>query len=407
MQADEAFGRHAAPADAGKLNTLPQPLAQRAHQRGAELVAGFLDRDQEDLGDAGRGGGHESGPSGGTPMTKTPALSATCGDAIRLGHDGAAGDDGDAGKARPGHAFHGARSDRRQVDAAVLRRLRRLHQHAAALPGPDAPHVAQLRQPLQHQVGAIRRLDRQHAIVGNHDRLTDVERAGRAKQRQSALDVGAVDCARLAAAQRALRHQDFGRHLMRAEHAETLLLEHLGDARQQMVVAALERPDDPRQHPQGEEIEPQVPNVRTHQAADHHDVAAAFRFGAAAGMAELAEPNPMVRKCAPRPADRPSRAGRAARRGGPGAAPRAQPRSASFRRRRPPPAGRRSNRGRGVGAHISSLAPAFSTAAIINGRGRLARMKSRIFPTTGSPANSVSAALARSANVPGPWNSSR
>ncbi len=49
MQAGEAFGRHAAAADAGELDALPEPLPQRAHQRRAELVAGFLDRDQEDL----------------------------------------------------------------------------------------------------------------------------------------------------------------------------------------------------------------------------------------------------------------------------------------------------------------------------------------------------------------------
>ena len=47
---DEAFSRHAAAAHAGELDTLPQPLPQRAHQRRTELIAGFLDGDQEYLG---------------------------------------------------------------------------------------------------------------------------------------------------------------------------------------------------------------------------------------------------------------------------------------------------------------------------------------------------------------------
>ena len=90
QQADEAGRGHLAAADAREPQRFAGALPQRAHQRGAKPVAGFLGSDQENLQFAGRlvrtpgrRDGHRSVPSALTPMTKILARSAAA--AMRSG----------------------------------------------------------------------------------------------------------------------------------------------------------------------------------------------------------------------------------------------------------------------------------------------------------------------------------
>ena len=168
------------------------------------------------------------------------ARSAACGDAIRLGHDRAAGHHGDAGEPGTRDAFDRARTDGWQVDPMVLAGLGRLHQHAAALAGADTAFAAQFGDARQHLVGALGAFDRQHPVVGHHDRLPDIERTGRAQQIERTCDVSTVCDAWFQPTERSFRHQYLRRDLVGTEHTEALLLEQLCDAAQQMVVAAAE-----------------------------------------------------------------------------------------------------------------------------------------------------------------------
>jgi hypothetical protein len=49
VEAGNPFGRHFAPADAGKGHIPGSPLPQRPHQRGAQPIARFLPRDEKHI----------------------------------------------------------------------------------------------------------------------------------------------------------------------------------------------------------------------------------------------------------------------------------------------------------------------------------------------------------------------
>ena len=135
IEAGDPFGGHGAPADAGETHLPAGALPQRAHQIGAEPVAGFLAGDQEDVERARRtgraGSRHRPDASSRTPRTKSSGAVRKRRDALRLGDDRAAGHDRDAFKPRARRAFDGLRPDRRQIDAPVLAGLGRLDQNAA------------------------------------------------------------------------------------------------------------------------------------------------------------------------------------------------------------------------------------------------------------------------------------
>ena len=75
-------------------------------------------------------------------------------------------------------------------------------------------------------------------LAGHNHRLPHIERPGGAQIIEPEIDIGAVALRRLAAAERALRHQNFRRHLMRAAQCEPLLFEQFAHARQEVIVAA-------------------------------------------------------------------------------------------------------------------------------------------------------------------------
>ena len=68
-------------------------------------------------------------------------------DLLRFGDDRAPRHDRDAGEPRARRRLHGPRPDRRQVEAAVLRRLRRLDQHADARPASRCARARAARRP--------------------------------------------------------------------------------------------------------------------------------------------------------------------------------------------------------------------------------------------------------------------
>src|SRR5216684_4122208 len=249
------------------------------------------------------------------------------------------------------------------------------------------PVAEKLGNARQHPVGAFRRLDREHALIGHDHGLTDVERTGGVEEREPLGDVGMVALARTLAAERSFRHQDIGRDLVRADQPEAVLLEDLRDARQQMVVAATKDAQDPRQQ---------------QQRPDEDDVAAAFAAGEAAKSAELPDRRPVMRKAGDLMRIRPPANGEqhdaaAARAHRLGDRKRQAAAAANDRQRRL--AGRA---GDSRLAHVAPSARARRTAMVI-GR-EPARMKAITLATSGWSPLAASTASSRSRKVPLPKN---
>ena len=74
-----------------------------------------------------------------------------------------------------------------------------------------------------------------------------------------------------------------------------LLQKALDDSALEVVVAAAEHPDYPRQQAQGGQIRPDLPERRSNHRSNKDHVAATFAPGGTAKPAQLAEPDPMVR----------------------------------------------------------------------------------------------------------------
>ena len=101
-----------------------------------------------------------------------------------FGDDRAARGDGQSGKPRARDVLDRSRADRWQIEATVLAGLRRLHQNADAGRRHHAPLPPQVGDAGEQIVGAFRRFERKHVMVGDDRRLTDVERAKRGDQLQ-------------------------------------------------------------------------------------------------------------------------------------------------------------------------------------------------------------------------------
>ena len=144
-------------------------------------------------------------------------------------------------------------------------------------------------------VGAFRRLHAKDAVLRNHHRLADVERSGRPQEFQPALDVGKINGTRPVPSQRALRHQDARRNLVRTQNVETSLFEDVDDAVKEVAVAATKDAGEPRQQAQRLEVEAQLPQGRADQSADEHHVPATLLPGKAAHAADLPDGDPMMR----------------------------------------------------------------------------------------------------------------
>src|SRR4051794_29592599 len=119
----------------------------------------------------------------------------------------------------------------------VLAELGGLDQHARARRASDAAIAAHLRDARQRLIGALRPFERQHLVLSDNYRLTDVERARRRQKREATRDVGAVAIAWLASAERPGRHQQLGRNLLRPNEAKAMLLKQPADAGLQAIVA--------------------------------------------------------------------------------------------------------------------------------------------------------------------------
>ena len=120
------------------------------------------------------------------------------------------------------------------------------------------PVARAARHARQQRVGALDVLDRDDIAVDHDHGLPDVERAQRAQQLEALADVGLRAFVGLGARQNAFGHQQIGRDVPDADHAEAVHLDDPADAGEQMIVAAAKGGDDARRDAQGAEIEPDL-----------------------------------------------------------------------------------------------------------------------------------------------------
>ena len=249
----------ASPTDAGKLHRAAFVLGERARQRRAKRVARLLcrdDIDRERLA-ALRRVVHRAGSSR-TPMRKTLARSAAAATVGRFGYDRAAGGDRDSGKTGARDVLDRLRTDRRQIETAILTGLGRLHQNTDAARRRHALLPAQIGHPGQEIVRALRGFDGEHMIVGNDRGLPDVERPERGDHFEPARNIGAVARRRLMASQHAFRDDDFRRHLRDPDDPQAAGFHHARHPGQQPIVAAAKRARDARHQPDRLPIEAQL-----------------------------------------------------------------------------------------------------------------------------------------------------
>src|SRR5262249_50769674 len=156
-------------------------------------------------------------------------------EARRLGDNGAAGNDRDARKPGLNDARDRLRADRRQVETAGPCGLWSLHPRAGAGTPADAALRAPLRHAPAHGMGSFGRLDREHVAARHHHGLADVEWSRRVQVIETECDITSVRLGWLRLAELAFGHQDIRCHLVRAQKAEALLLEHLAHAAQEVI----------------------------------------------------------------------------------------------------------------------------------------------------------------------------
>ena len=188
---DDALGRHGTSTDAGKRQRPAGGSAQGAHERGAKRIAGFLGGDQIDRQRSRWRPVHDARLLRHANEEDPRAIGGRA-HLVGLGNDRAAGGDGEPGKAGARDIFDRFRTDRRQVEAAVLTRLGRFDQDADTGRLGEPSFAAQLRNPHQHIVGAFGGFDRHDMAVGDDHRLADIERAERGDEFKAVGDVGAI-----------------------------------------------------------------------------------------------------------------------------------------------------------------------------------------------------------------------
>ena len=232
MQAGEAFGRHPAAADAGELHGLAEPLPQRAHQRGAELIAGFFDRDQKDL----------QRPAGVRRRRSSSVIDRFHRRTRRRRRRRRGRRRRRCGPARRRWCCRPRRRCRPGPRAPRLRPCAaRSKADRSGGPAPGFGAFTSTPPPCRAWIRPLPRSSASRASIRSvpsaasiaSTRLSETTTAcptsngpGGPQQREPARDVRPVAVAGLAAAQRAVRHQNFGRDLVGAEHAKALLLEH-------------------------------------------------------------------------------------------------------------------------------------------------------------------------------------
>ena len=299
----------------------------------------------------------------------------------------------------------GLRTDRRQIEAAILDRLWRLDQNADALRRRHPPLPAQIGDAQQHIVGTFRRLDREHVVVGDDHRLAHVERPQCRDHIERARNVGPIARRRLIAAQHAFGNDDSGATSLDANDPQPASSIILRDPGQQPVVAAAKRANDARHQPDRLPIKADLRERRPQHRADEQYLPATLDTGQPEKSSRLPDRNPMMGVALDhlglgptldgkhhRPSALPcygvgDRAGKAA------AAADDRHRIASRLLRRP-----------SIGSLGCIIAVLVALARRLRGRinGRLppARMNPTILPTSGSSAKSRATASIRSASRP-------
>jgi hypothetical protein len=97
---------------------------------------------------------------------------------LRLGNDGTPGDDRDTRKPRARGTLDRSWSDRWQIEAAVLSRLRRFYQYASAARCPNAAVRAHFGHTREHGIGSFGGLDRQDMEARHNHSLPDIKPSG-------------------------------------------------------------------------------------------------------------------------------------------------------------------------------------------------------------------------------------
>src|SRR5689334_7955462 len=104
-----------------------------------------------------------------------------------------------------------------------------------------------------------------------------------------------IACGRALAPEGPFRHEDLRRDCVCSKQLESMLFENRGYTLEQVIVAAAEYAEDPRQEPQRLEIRSDLPDGRPHHRADENDITAALPTRKPAKFAELSDRGPVMR----------------------------------------------------------------------------------------------------------------
>ena len=245
---------------------------QCAHQCAAERVAGFFRRDEKQF----ERTAHRSRRF--DADDEDLRLVGRRGDRGRLGDDRAACDHRDAGKPGARDLFDGARPDRREIEAAVLLRLRRLDQHARCRPGQQSAPARAIRRCAEASRRCLRSPQRQGRDCQPRSPPVPCRTGRWPRARQAPARCPPHRAARdaeLPIGPSGIRMS--GATSCGADDAKSIVLENARDVRDQMIVAAAIGAHDPRQQPQGQPVDAQRAKRRAQRRADENDIPAAFR----------------------------------------------------------------------------------------------------------------------------------
>src|SRR5262249_44329620 len=125
----------------------------------------------------------------------------------------------------------------------------------------------------------FRCFQRNDAAVDRDRRLAGVDDPDRPRRPDRGVDVAPFAPAWSRIAERPGRHDQLGRHLMRADHAHTALLEKTNRPGEDIVVAADDDREKVLEAPHRSQVEPDALEVRTRaDAANEHKITSAARL---------------------------------------------------------------------------------------------------------------------------------
>src|SRR5579871_4719730 len=97
-------------------------------------------------------------------------------------------------------------------------------------------------------------------------------------------------------AEHACWNHEFGGDLVYAHQMETVIVEDLGDAGKQVIVAAAIKPREPRQEPERGPIQAKIQELGTEHGADQNEIMHPVLAGELDARPERAERHPLVGK---------------------------------------------------------------------------------------------------------------